>query len=74
MSAPMMTPHDWSRIGARAQESHYLRRWSRVMREMGDVSAAVRLGRRAEKAEAEVLRLAAACGAEVVQPAAMEAA
>lgn len=74
MIAPQMTPHDWARIVARAQEAHYLRRWSNVMRDMGDTAAAVRLGRRAERAEAAVMQIAQACGAEVVQPVAMEAA
>lgn len=74
MSAPQMTPHDWARIVARAQEAHWLRRWGRAMRDMGDAKAAAGLDRRAERAEAAVLQIAAACGAEVVQPVAMEAA
>lgn len=60
-----MTQHLWTRIVARAQEAHYLRRWQAVLRDMGDVNAADGLGRKAARAEARVLELARAAGCDV---------
>ena len=56
-----LTPHDWARIVARAQEAHYLRRWAGVMRSMG--MPAHRLDARATRAERVVLTIARGAGA-----------
>lgn len=58
-----MTPHDWARIVARAQEAHWLRRWAGFRREAGDGFAALRLEVRAARAEAVVMTIARGAGA-----------
>lgn len=57
-----MTPHDWTRIVARAQEAHRLRRWARLMRDFGDVASARSIEGRACRAEDRVRNLARRAG------------
>lgn len=60
-----MNPLLWSRIVARAQEAHWLRRWEAVQRTLGDERSARSLARKAARAEARVLDLARLAGCEV---------
>lgn len=56
----MLNSHDWARIVSRAQEAYRLRRWARVMRDMG--LPAHRLDARATRAERVVLTIARNAG------------
>jgi hypothetical protein len=53
-----MTPNDWARIVARAQEATKLRRWARYQRRNGDPVSAIRLDAQAARAESIVKLIA----------------